>query len=131
MGKSSSSGRLLNNDAVWALSFEKRPDAFPDLSKIYHVDLEIMQNGKTRKHRFEKHNLPPNMLEQSGYGHSYIKVTDTDFVVGAGSGNWGSNFKSNFGLLLLFPCGALTMIALVVYLSKQKRKNAFGGTGAL
>jgi hypothetical protein len=124
IGKSFASGHLANNDAVWPLSVYKPSYVSPDIPEIDHVDLEITQNGKTKKHRFEKSELPPNMSKESGYGHSYIKVTDTDFVVGAGSGTWGSDIQNRLGFLFC-PCIGLLfiggMIGSVSYLSKQKK----------
>ncbi len=124
VGRSSASGHLANNNALWPLSVYKPSYASPDIPEIDHVDLEITQNGKTRKHRFERSELPPNMSKQSGYGHSYIKVTDTDFVVGAGSGNWGSDINQ-YGLPFLLGFGLVFVggvFGLVSYLSKQKKK---------
>ncbi len=96
------------------------------LIPIHHVDLEITQNGTTRKHRFTKNELPRHMSKHGGYGQSYIKVTETGFLVGDGSGNWGPDFKDQYGLLFA-PCLGLLfiggIIGLVYYLSNQKKRS--------
>ena len=117
-------GTVRRHEFASALFFSPERVSSSGYHQINHVDLEITQNGKTRTHRFQNSELPPNMTPTSRGRLSYIQVTDSGYFVGSGSGNFRINLKETiyFNFPCWFPLFGLTFVVVAIRLiSKSVR----------
>lgn len=95
-------------------------------SVIEQVDIEISQNGKSRRRIFKRNELPESLLTAaSGGTSSFIKIGRNDILIGEGSGNWFSDFQHSFGLIWI-PCIGLTIILVGVALKSLLSRHFRG-----
>ena len=95
-------------------------------NSITRVDIEITQNGSTRKHTFQIKDLPNSLQSASSGGNwSHVNVSREEFSIGEGSGIWFQDFQHSFGLMWI-PCVWLTLILglipLIILLKKRRAR---------
>lgn len=115
-GKGLDTGTLLSGDATQTLVYSH--------SKIDWVTLKIKQNGKIRTRTFVRDDFPESL--RSGGGLNHIKVNESTFSIGGGSGNWATDFQNQYWILFA-PCGCLSILAgvtgLILFLRFRRKST--------
>lgn len=85
-------------------------------TSVYFSDslvLEVTQDGNTRTAEFKGNTLPVSAPRWSaGDEWAHIKVSQTGFTVGPGSGMWFEDLQHRFGILWI-PLVCLSLLAAV------------------